>query len=316
MKIAVLNPQNEFSTQQQEALASLGEVVYTQNRDELPLETLLALTKDADILCVDPDPIGGFEKGKAVMTKIMDTLPNLKAVCLSTTSYGWIDLDYCTKRNIPVSNVPGYSRESVAEHTLALLLCLAKRILISDRQTQKGTYALDLGFELKGKTLGIIGLGSIGSRVAELGMAIGMHVVAYNRSPKTQQGVIMKSFDELLAESDAIAFHVTHEEGNSQLIGKEQFSKMKDGVIMVNTADREIIDEAAMAEALTSGKVYGYAYEAEDLENTPLANIENAIGIKGFGWYTKEALNNLFQIFVENVQAAVAAKPQNVVNNV
>lgn len=129
----------------------------------------------------------------------MESLPNLKGVCLSTTSFGWIDLDYCKKRHLPVSNIPGYSRESVAEHALALLLCLAKRIIVSDRRTQKGQYKMEKGFELKGKTLGIIGLGSIGSRIAELGLAIGMRVIAYNRSPKSMPGVEMKTLAEVLS---------------------------------------------------------------------------------------------------------------------
>jgi phosphoglycerate dehydrogenase-like enzyme len=167
-----------------------------------------------------------------------------------------------------------------------------------------------MGFELKGKTLGIIGLGNIGSRVAELAKGIDMKVIAYNRSPKKMAGVEMKSFAEVLRESDAITLHTTHEPSNRNIIGKEQLAKMKKGVIIVNLVDRELVDEKAMAEAIKSGKVYGYAYEGVDLTNTPLANLENAVGIKGFGWYTKEALNNLFQIWVDNIVALSKGKPQ------
>lgn len=248
------------------------------------------------------------------MTKIMESLPNLKGVCLSTTSFGWIDLDYCKKRKIPVSNVPGYSRESVAEHALALLLCLAKRIIVSDRKTQKGEYKLEMGFELKGKTLGVIGLGNIGGRLAELGQGIGMKVIAYNRTAKKMKGFEMKSLDQVLKESDAISLHTTHEEANNKMIGEKEIAKMKKGVIVVNTVDRELVDEVAMAKALKSGKVYAYAYEGEDLAHTPLAKIENAIGIKGFAWYTKEALDNLYKIWIENLSALEKGKPQNLVH--
>ena len=86
---------------------------------------------------------------------------------------------------------------------------------------------------------------------------------------------------------------------------------MKAGVTIVNTVDRELVDEGAMAEALQSGKVYGYAYEGEDLINTPLAKVENAVGIRGFGWYTKEALANLYKIWVDNIVAIVKGNPQN-----
>lgn len=315
MKIVIFNPQDSFSYEQQKMLSSLGTVLYTKTREELPISKLIEMAKGADIVGVDPDPLGGFGKAKDKLTKIMKSSSIIKGVCLSTTSFGWVDLEYAKKRKITVSNIPGFSRESVAEHALALLLGLAKRIFISDRRTEKGKYELMQGFELKGKTLGIIGLGSIGSATAELGMGIGMNVVAYNRSPRKMKGVKMVSLDQLLKESDAISLHPTHEEANHKMIGKGEIAKMKKGVIVVNTVDRELIDENVLAQALKSGKVDSYAYEGEDLVHTPLAKLENAIGIKGFGWYTKEALDNLYRIWVDNILALARGKPQNVVNN-
>lgn len=311
MKIVIFNPKSSFTSDQQKQLSRFGEVLYTKTREALPVAKLLEMAKGAEIIGVDPDPLGGFEKAKEKLTIIMKSLLNLKGVCLSTTSFGWVDLDYCKKRKIPVSNIPGYSRESVAEHALALLLCLAKRIIVSDRKTQKGEYKLEMGFELKGKTLGIIGLGNIGSRVAELAQGIGMKVIAYNRSSRKIKGIAMKSLNEVLKESDAISLHTTHEKANNEMIGAKEIAKMKKGVIIVNTVDRELVDEKAMANAIKSGKVYSYGYEAEDLVHTPLAKLENAIGIKGFAWYTKEALENLYKIWIENLSALAKGKPQN-----
>lgn len=223
-------------------------------------------------------------------------------------------MDYFKKKNVLVSNCPGWSRESIAEHALTLLLCLSKNVLKLDRKTQKGEYKLEKGFELKGKTLGIIGVGSIGITLAQLANGIGMKVIGYNRSSKTVDGVEMKnSLNELLTESDAISLHITHEEKNNNLIGAEQIAKMKDGVIIVNLADRENVVEKDMAEALKSGKVFGFAYEAEDLKNTPLSTLDNAIGLKGFGWYTTEALANLFQIWTDNIASMADSKPKNVI---
>lgn len=192
-----------------------------------------------------------------------------------------------------------------------MLLCSAKRILVSDRKSQKGKFQLEMGFELKGKTLGVIGLGSIGSRVAELGMGIGMNVIAYNRHPKKMKGIKMVSLNQLLKESDAISLNTTHEDSNTKMISKGEMAKMRDGVIIVNTVDRDLVDEAVMARAVKSGKVYGYCYEGEDLIHTPLAKLENAVGIKAFAWYTKEALENLYRIWVENVVAMAKGRPQN-----
>lgn len=311
MKIVIFNPKEGFTSSQQKQLSSFGNVSYTKDRKELPLSKLLEMAKGADIVGVDPDPLGGFEKAKEKLTQVIKSLPNLKGICLSTTSFGWVDLELCRERGLPVSNIPGYSSESVAETAIGLLLGLAKRIFISDRRTQKGKYFLDQGFELKGKTLGIIGLGNIGTRVAELARGIGMNVIAYNRTSKKVKGVKMVTLDQLLKQSDAISLHATHEEDNNNMIGTKEITKMKKRVIIVNTVDRELVDEKAMAKALKSGKVDSYGYEAEDLIHTPLAKAENAIGIKGFAWYTKEALENLHTIWISNLTALVKDKPQN-----
>lgn len=313
MKIVILAPKKEFTKKQQERLAKLGQIAYSKNRDEYSHKALLTLCQNAQILAPDPDNLGGFEKAKENLNKLVKEIPTLKGLALSTTSYGWVDLDLCKKRGLPVANIPHYSRESVAEHTLALLFCLAKRIIETDRQTHKGQYLLQMGFELKGKTLGIIGLGSIGSRVAELGLAIGMKGIAYNRSFKKQLGVEMKSLPEVLRQSDALSIHLKDGEETENFLCKKEINMMKKGVIIVNTADRGIINEKELATALKSRQVFGYAYEGEDLENTPLAKIDTAIGLKGFGWYTKEALNNLVEIWIKNIEGMVKDRPENLV---
>jgi phosphoglycerate dehydrogenase-like enzyme len=171
-----------------------------------------------------------------------------------------------------------------------------------------------MGFELAGKTLGIIGVGNIGSRTAELARGIGMNVIGYNHTPKTVPGVQMKTLDEVLAQSDAIAFHTTHTEENVGFIGKEEIAKMKQGVVIVNTADDTVINEEAMAEALKSGHVDMYTCEGTLFEKSPLKGMERAIGLKGFGYYTREALQNLFEIFIDNIESFVKGKPIHVVN--
>jgi len=313
MKIAVLVPQTIFTKTQQKTLASLGEVIYTNTQKICKTDYLLKLIKGANVLAADPDNLGGFEKAKPVLMQLIKSLPNLKGVALSTTSYGWIDLDYCKKRNIPVTNIPGYSREAVAEHTLALLLAAAKNILLSEKRTMNGKYTLELGMELKGKTLGVIGIGNIGSRTAELARAIGMKVIAYNHSPKHIPGVVMKSLSEVLQESDAIVIHTTHRKENEHFISKKELKQMKNGSIVVNTADRSIIDETAMVAAVKSQKVKSYVFEAEDLESGPLAGLEQVFAIKGYGWYTKESIERCYQIWVDNIIAITKGKPKDVI---
>jgi lactate dehydrogenase-like 2-hydroxyacid dehydrogenase len=313
MKITIFLPEKTFSEEQISKLHQLGNVLFSPVDGEMKIEDCIALAKESDILGFDPDNFGGFDNARERLTKVMEFCPKLIGVVLCTTSFGWIDLDYCKKRQISVSNVPGYSRESVAEHTITLLLCMAKRVIITDRKTQKGAYAKEMGFELAGKTLGIIGLGNIGSRTAEIAQGIGMNVIAFNHSPKNVPGVTIVPLYELLEKSDAIAIHITHTDANHEFIGKEELNKVKPGVIIVNTADEGAIDEEAMAEALKSGKVDMYTSEGTLFENTPLASMERAIGVKGFGYYTKEAINNLFEIFVENIISLAKNKPKNII---
>lgn len=314
MVITVYLSRKVFTDGQLKRLISLGDVRFSEKDGDMPVEECISLAKGSEILGLDPDNFGGFEKARERVTQLLDVTPTVKGISLATTSFGWIDLEYCRKRGISVSNIPGYSREAVAEHTIAMLLCMAKRILITDRKTQKGSYVKEMGFELKGKTLGIIGIGNIGTRTAEIAKGIGMNVIAYNRTPKTVPGVIMKSLEEVLKESDAIAFHTTHEDSNKKFIGTKEIALMKKGVIIVNTADREIIDESALAEGIQSRHVDMYAYEAEDLTSPPLGSLERAIGLKGFGYFTKEAIVNLFDIFITDLKALTEGKPQNVVN--
>lgn len=314
MKITIFVPKTEFTQEQQNYLSELSEIIYTDSRKEYPIEELIELAKDSEILGADPDNLGGFEKAKERLTQLMESLPNLKGVALASASFSWIDLDYCRKRNIVVTNVPHYSTESVAEHALGLLICLAKKIILTDRRTQRNEYKLDMSFELKGKTLGIIGLGDIGSRTAELGHAIGMKVISYNRTPKQKENIEMKPLDEVLAESDAISIHLAHNDETHHFISTEQLNKMKKRVIIVNLATREIVDEQAISEALKSGKVASYAYEGEELESGSLAEIETAIGLKPFAWYTREAMDRAAEIWTNSIDSIIKGNPINVVS--
>lgn len=299
-------PKTDFKDNQLDRLSKLGEVVFVPDRNEKSLEWLADWAGDVEVLGLDPDVLGGFEKAMdGRLTELLERLTKLRAIALSTSDTGWINLEYCKKRGINVLNIPNYSAESVAESTLCFLLGLAKKVFVSDRREQRGEYSLEMGFELKGKTLGIIGLGSIGSRVAELGNAIGMKVVAWNRTPKTQNGVEMKSLDEVLQESDAISINLASCAETYDFFNKDKIGKMKKGVIVANLADRLLVDEKEMREALKNEKVGAYAFEGDDLKSGPLVGIETAIGFQSFAWYTKDALERLVDIWVGNMERIV-----------
>jgi len=215
-----------------------------------------------------------------------------------------------------VASAKNGSRKAVSG--LALLLCLAKNIIVNDRITQlkgEGKYNSGPGFELRGKTLGVIGLGQIGSRVAELGQAIGMKVIVWNRTPKKQKDVQMKSLTQVLSQSDALSFNLSSNKETRGFISRKEIKEMKPGVIIVNLIgpSGKVVDKKAMVEALKSGKVAFYAYEGEDLKNNPLAKIKTAIGLKGFAWYTKDALERAMVIWTDSIISIAKYKPVNVV---
>lgn len=304
----VMCPKSEFTHEQLNRLNKLGDVIYTESRDEYPLEQLIEMSKDCTVLAFSPENIGGFDVAQERLIKLMDEMPNIKGVALETTSFGYLNLDYCKSRNIFATNAPHYSTESVAEHTLTFLLGLSKRIFISDRKTQLGEFTLVQGFELKGKTLGILGLGHIGSRVAELGQAIGMRVIAWNRSPKNILGVEMKSIDEVLTESDAISIHLARNQETKGFLSEARIAQLKKGTIVVSTVGL-MVDEQALVKALQTGQVDSCALEVSDVFSSPLANIENAFLFKGFGWFTKEALERNKEIWIDNIEGIIKSTP-------
>ena len=311
MKISVMYPKSEFTQDQQKRLTSLGETNFTTSIDEYPLKELIKLAKNSDILAFANENIGGFEVAHDRLFELMECMPKLRGLALATTSFGFVEKDYCLKRNIIVTNVPYYSTESVAEHTIALLLGCSKKIFLSDRREQNGKFKFEIGYDLKGKTLGVIGLGHIGTRTAELGKAIGMKVIAWNRTPKKIDGIEMKLFDEVLSQSDAVTLHVTHNNETIGIISQEKIALLKKGAILINTADRFLVDENTIAQALKSGAVDSYALEAEDLNAPPLGKVENAFMFKPFAWYTKEALARNLEIWIDNIEGIIKGHPIN-----
>lgn len=312
MRVTIFSPKSEFSEELQYKLSGVGEVVYTESREEYPLEKLIKICKNSEILAFDPDNIGGFEKTPARLAKLMDAMPKIKGLALSTTAFGYVDGAYCKKRNVVVTNVPYYSTESVAEHTLGLILGCVKRILLTDRRTQKRKYRLEMGRELRSMTVGVIGLGHIGTRTAELCKAIGANVIAWNRTLKRMEHIARQStVEELLSKSDVVVLHLAENKETKHFLSKERIKGIKDGAIVINTADRSLVDEKAMAEVLKSGKVDQYCFEGESLKKSPLEGIETALLFKGFGWFTKEALERNKEIWVNNIVGLAKGKPYN-----
>ena len=251
--------------------------------------------------------------------------PRLKMIALTSTGYNVVDLDAARARGIVVSNVPAYSTPDVAQMTFALLLELCLHVGEHSNLVMEGdwTRAKDFSFwntplvELAGKTMGIVGMGSIGQAVCRIARAFGMPVVFENRSAKPQlesDGVRQVSLDELLAVSDVVTLHAPATPETDRMMNVQTIGRMKDGAYLLNTARGTLVD------ALRSGKLAGFAADVVSVEpmqpDNPLlqAKGQNIIVTPHIAWATHEARERLLATVTANVGAFVEGAPQNVVN--
>lgn len=249
----------------------------------------------------------------------------LKYIGLFATGYNNIDLEYCRSRGIAVCNAPAYSTDSVAQLTFAFILELVNRVCDYRSLVDKGDWIKSRTFsmfpiplmELKGKTLGIIGYGSIGSKVGEIACAFGMRVLACNRSPKTAQGVEFTELSVLLEQSDIVTLHCPLNEDSQNLINEEALSRMKHGAILINTSRGGVVDENALAKALRTGKLMGAAVDVLRKEpmdkDCPLYGIPNCIITPHIAWAGLETRERLLKIVTDNISAFMRGET---VNNV
>lgn len=229
-----------------------------------------------------------------VRQPLIEACPNLKVIVRGGVGLDTIDVDFARSKGIVVMNTPKASSASVAELAIGYMFALARSVYqaTTSMKSEKWEKKAFKGDEIGGKTLGIIGLGNIGEEVAKRANVLGMTVLGYDIAKKQIDGVKMVSLDELLAQSDYVTLHLPKTKESASMIGAEQFAKMKDGVRIVNCARGGIVDETALYEALTSGKVAGAAldvYAEEPPTNWKLLQLPNVIGSPHVGAATKEA---------------------------
>jgi glycerate dehydrogenase len=310
MNIVILD-KLAFTADQLARLRKHGQV--TQYNDFPDEQTAAERLKDADIAIVGWTTLPAAAIGAS---------PNLKYIALAQTGYEFIDHQAAKAKGVLVSNAPGYSRESVAEYAFALALAAMRHIPEADRIARRSpvpTEAL-LGNELYGKTLGILGLGSIGGRIAEIGKAFGMQVIGHSRTPKHLPDVKDVSLDELLAQSDVLVIAVDINPSSTGLLTAERLQQTKKGVTLVSVVGNHVLDEQAVADLLHSGHILCAAFEelsqgSYDKEaKNPLFYAPNVVLSPQAGWYTVEAERRLLDLVVGNVEHFVADDPQHVVN--
>jgi len=229
-----------------------------------------------------------------VRQPLIDVCPNLKVIVRGGVGLDTIDADYAKSKGIAVMNTPMASSASVAELTIGYMFALARSVIQATQsmKAEKWEKKLFEGDEIGGKTLGLIGIGNIGKEVAKRAKALGMAIIAYDPYVKSVDGVKMVTLDELLANSDYISLHLPKTKESANMIGKAQIDRMKNNVRIVNCARGGIIDENALYEGLTNGKIAGAAldvYAEEPPSNWKLIKLPNVIGSPHIGAATREA---------------------------
>ncbi len=301
-----------------DSLCELGDVTLY---DHTPKELVAERIRDADFVLLN----------KIEFTAaLMDECKNLKYIGELATGYNNIDLKSATERGITVCNIPSYSTPSVVQHTFALLLELCMHTGLHSNGVMAGKWNTSRDFcywetplmELSGKTMGIIGFGQIGQSVAKTAVCYGMKVVACAAHPRAESGidgVSMVTLDEVLSQSDVISLHCPLTQENKGLICADTISKMRDGVIIINTARGGLVNEQDVTDALTSGKLRGFAADVLTKEppvnGSPLFGAPNCVITPHIAWAPIESRKRLISIATENVRAFIDGHPQNKVNH-
>ena len=271
--------------------------VYDRTEDTEKDQLILERIGDADAILVNGNQITG---------DMMRQCPNLKFISECATGYDNIDIKTAKELGIAVTNVPGYSTDAVAQHTIALLLELTNHVALHSTAVQQGEWfdAPDFCFTKKpltllaGKTLGIVGYGAIGKRVAEIAEALGMRILKYREDP------------EKALAADAVTLHCPLNEETRHFINRETLARMKDGALLINTGRGGLLDESAVAEALKTGKLAGLAADVLSSEpparDNPLIGLPNAIITPHIAWIPKETREYLIQVCLDNQKSFLA----------
>lgn len=295
-------------------IEQFGQVEYY---DILPKEEIIEALQGADaVVC-----------NKAVIDREIIDKTDLKFIELFATGYNIIDTEYAREKGIVVCNVPGYSTDSVAQLTVSLMLELAgKTSKYSSMVAQGGwmkngrvEYFKYPVMEIAGKTLGIYGLGAIGTAVAKIALAFGMNVIAFSRTEKAVDGVKLVGEKELFEKSDFLSLHCPLTKETAKCVNDKTLALMKPTAYLINTARGGVIDEPALADALNTEKIAGAALDVLTVEpmaeDCVLRNARNCIITPHVAWGSVDARERLVSMVCDNLQAFISGEPINVVNN-
>jgi len=314
MKIYLITANPRLTVVMKKKLESMGELVVIDAAQKMTTEEIIARAGDAEVL------IAGSSGVEKISREVLIGLKKLKMIATLTVGVAWIDVQTAKERGITVCNIKGANAESVAEHAWGMILDLSKRITEFDRDVRNEgafEFASYTGREVYGKTIGIIGLGDIGQKVARIARGFDMKVLGFNRSKKNIENVEQVDLQRLLKESDVIVVCVPLTEETTGLISGKEIGQMKDGVILINPAMEKIVDKQSVLEAINNGKIYGFGVETDIMKpipaNDPYLKNPRILVTPHNAFNTEDANIKSYDLVIENIEKFIKGEPQNVV---
>jgi len=298
-------------------LEELGDVVLFDDTE--PSDVVSRLGK-ADIAVVNKVRLSA---------QVLNELPELQFITVTATGFDCVDIAAARKRDIPVSNVPTYGTDSVAQYAFALMLELSHRIGLHDQAVRNGEWESCGSFsfwktpqvELSGRTLGIIGFGRIGRRVGEIGNALGMRILAcdqFQQNTPTYQSFAWATAEEVASDSDVVTLHCNLTDESGGMINRDFLGRMKPTAFLINCARGQLVDEAALADALNANALAGAALDVVATEpiqsDNPMLSAKNCLLTPHMAWSTLAARQRMMATTADNTRAFVAGSPVNAVN--
>jgi lactate dehydrogenase-like 2-hydroxyacid dehydrogenase len=304
MKIVFIAKRENFPKKELNRLRSYAEVIFIE-KDRVDIKDLRILRQQGKkILCPFPEPFH-WQFPNDLLKKI----PDLQGVCLSTTSFNWIDGKFLKNRDIPLTNVPSSSTNAVSEGAIFMMLAISRRYQEFIKQRNFNFVPQNSLSEIKGKTMGIIGLGNIGSRIAELGKGLGMKVIYWSRHKKNTW-CTYASLKTLLQHADFIFPTLATLPETHHFISEEEINLLKPTASLISIAPTLIDCEYAI-KMVTERKIYGFAFESEEKQRRFRGNV---FVTHSNNWYTQETLMEKMKVWIDCILSVIEKKPKNVVN--
>ena len=306
---ADLSDYEPLGEEEQRALAAVADTHYYYDRPEV--DVFLDRCRGATVI---------ISAAMEITKEVIDQLPGLEMISVMGVGTNHIDRSYAQSVGITLCNTPHYGDSTVAEHALGLMLAISRHILRADKSMREGRWEAFPGKDLRGSTMGIVGLGGVGVELAAIGNALGMEVICFTRRPTPERAqkhkVRFVDLSELMPAADFVQLATELNAETTGLIGRPQLNLMKREAYLINVARAALVDQAALLDTLKSGRIAGYATDVYDVElaiNHPLAQLDNVILTPHIAWGTPGAVKRTLRIATANILAYLEGKPENVV---